>query len=63
MITLDGVRISIGNSWGLIRPSNTEPKLSMRFEADSPEELESIKLEFTRALQKYFDLETLNHYL
>ena len=25
--TIDGVRVSIGSSWGLIRASNTSPKL------------------------------------
>jgi phosphomannomutase/phosphoglucomutase len=34
-LTLDGVRISFAEGWGLIRASNTQPVLVMRFEATS----------------------------
>jgi len=37
--TLDGVRITFPGGWGLIRASNTQPVLVMRFEAGSAEEL------------------------
>jgi len=33
--TLDGARISFSNGWGLVRASNTQPVLVMRFEADT----------------------------
>lgn len=33
--TTDGVRISFPHGWGLVRASNTQPVLVMRFEADS----------------------------
>ena len=33
--TMDGVRISFPNGWGLIRASNTQPVLVLRFEAIS----------------------------
>lgn len=33
--TLDGVRITFPHGWGLVRASNTQPILVMRFEADS----------------------------
>ncbi|MFN8388916.1 MAG: phosphomannomutase/phosphoglucomutase [Bdellovibrionota bacterium] len=33
--TLDGVRIRFPHGWGLVRASNTQPVLVMRFEADS----------------------------
>jgi phosphomannomutase / phosphoglucomutase len=36
---IDGVRILFGDGWGLIRASNTQPVLVMRFEAPSPERL------------------------
>lgn len=39
--TIDGVRITFPNGWGLLRASNTQPVLVMRFEAGTPEELES----------------------
>jgi len=38
-LTLDGVRISFPHGWGLLRASNTQPVLVMRFEATSPEAL------------------------
>jgi len=34
--TLDGVRITFAEGWGLLRASNTQPALVMRFEAKSP---------------------------
>ena len=37
--TLDGVRITFPDGWGLIRASNTQPVLVMRFEAASRESL------------------------
>jgi phosphomannomutase/phosphoglucomutase len=37
--TLDGVRIKFRNGWGLLRASNTQPVLVMRFEASSEAEL------------------------
>lgn len=33
--TIDGVRINFEHGWGLIRASNTQPVLVLRFEADS----------------------------
>jgi len=36
-LTLDGIRISFPEGWGLIRSSNTQPVLVMRFEASSEE--------------------------
>jgi len=34
IITVDGVRVVFNNGWGLIRASNTTPKLVTRFEAN-----------------------------
>ncbi len=42
-IDVDGVRVVFPNGWGLIRASNTQPVLVLRFEADSPENLEKIR--------------------
>lgn len=41
--TTDGVRVTFDRGWGLVRASNTQPVLVMRFEADSPELLEDYK--------------------
>ncbi len=39
IVDIDGVRMKFDNGWGLIRASNTQPALVMRFEAGQPEEL------------------------
>lgn len=33
--TIDGIRVTLPQGWFILRASNTEPKLSLRFEADS----------------------------
>jgi phosphomannomutase/phosphoglucomutase len=38
----DGLRIEFPRGWGLVRPSVTEPVVTMRFEAVDPEALENI---------------------
>jgi len=43
VITIDGARILFDHGWGLVRASNTQAILVLRFEADSDEELETIK--------------------
>jgi phosphomannomutase / phosphoglucomutase len=39
------VRVLFGDGWGLIRASNTQPVLVMRFEARSTEQLDRIQSE------------------
>lgn len=46
LVELDGLRVEFANGWGLIRPSNTTPSLTFRFEADSEGALEEIKARF-----------------
>jgi phosphomannomutase/phosphoglucomutase len=43
--TVDGARVLFGDGWGLIRASNTQPVLVMRFEARTKEQLEKIQSE------------------
>lgn len=43
VIDIDGVRIEFEDGWGLVRASNTQPVIVMRFEANSPERLEEIR--------------------
>jgi phosphomannomutase/phosphoglucomutase len=43
--TIDGVRISFPNGWGLVRASNTQPILVLRFEATDPESRDSYEKE------------------
>ncbi len=39
IIDVDGVRVCFENGWGLVRASNTQPVLVLRFEADNEENL------------------------
>ncbi len=43
VITTDGARILFENGWGLVRASNTQAILVLRFEADSEEHLREIR--------------------
>ncbi|GAB4388749.1 MAG: phosphomannomutase/phosphoglucomutase [Thermodesulfovibrionales bacterium] len=43
VIDIDGVRVNFPDGWGLIRASNTQPALVLRFEATSPEALDRIR--------------------
>jgi phosphomannomutase/phosphoglucomutase len=43
VIDLDGVRIHFPEGWGLIRASNTQPALVLRFEAESAEKLKEYR--------------------
>ncbi len=43
VIDVDGARVKFEHGWGLVRPSNTQPVLVYRFEADSEQELQRIK--------------------
>jgi phosphomannomutase/phosphoglucomutase len=44
-LTLDGVRISFSHGWGLLRASNTQPVLVMRFEATTEADLAAYRRE------------------
>ncbi len=51
IIDIDGMRINFADGWGLIRASNTQPALVMRFEATTPDRLEEIKSLVEKRLQ------------
>jgi len=42
-ITIDGIRIKFDSGWALVRASNTQPALVLRFEAKDKETLKEIK--------------------
>lgn len=50
LISIDGLRVEFGDGWGLVRASNTEPALVVRFEADSRERINEIITIFNRNL-------------
>jgi phosphomannomutase / phosphoglucomutase len=45
VISVDGARVLFGDGWGLIRASNTQPIIVMRFEARTREQLDRIQSE------------------
>ena len=52
LVELDGLRVEFANGWGLIRPSNTIPSLTFRFEADDEDSLDQIKAQFRELLRR-----------
>jgi phosphomannomutase/phosphoglucomutase len=48
--TLDGIRVDFPDGWGLLRASNTEPAITLRFEGDDEAALERILGLFRRQL-------------
>lgn len=48
--TIDGLRADYLHGWGLVRASNTIPGLTLRFEADSEQELHNIQQLFKEQL-------------
>jgi phosphomannomutase / phosphoglucomutase len=47
---IDGVKVYFGDGWGLVRASNTQPALVLRFEADTEKRLHEIQSFFTELL-------------
>jgi phosphomannomutase/phosphoglucomutase len=43
IIDVDGVRVRFEDGWGLVRASNTQPALVLRFEALTEKRLQEIK--------------------
>ncbi|NQU05460.1 MAG: phosphomannomutase/phosphoglucomutase, partial [Calditrichaeota bacterium] len=52
VVDVDGMRVIMPGGWGLLRASNTQPVVVMRFEADSEVRLSKIKLEVERILKE-----------
>jgi phosphomannomutase/phosphoglucomutase len=53
VIEVDGVRVNFADGWGLIRASNTQPALVLRFEASSAARLNEIRALFERKLRDF----------
>lgn len=51
VIDIDGVRVIFPDGWGLLRASNTQPVLVLRFESKSQERLEENKNLFLKKLE------------
>jgi len=52
-VDVDGVRVLFGDGWGLLRASNTQPVLVLRFEARTAERLQEIQALFAERLRRY----------
>ena len=50
-VDVDGVRVIFANGWGLVRASNTQPVLVMRFEATTPELLAAYQREVEEVVE------------
>ena len=54
VIDIDGARIYFEDgAWALVRASNTQPRLSLRFEARTEKQLAAVQNELRRELTKY----------
>ncbi|MBP6869574.1 phosphomannomutase/phosphoglucomutase [Candidatus Babeliales bacterium] len=60
---IDGVRFETVDGWGLIRPSNTQPVLSVCCEATSAEKLQNMKNLLKNLLQHHIDMQILEQYI
>ena len=52
VIDVDGARVIFDNGWGLIRASNTSPKITIRYEAKTIEDLNNIQKKFEKMLKE-----------
>jgi phosphomannomutase / phosphoglucomutase len=52
VIDIDGVRVLFEHGWGLLRASNTQPVLVMRFEAENEDWLKKYRLEVETVLNE-----------
>lgn len=53
VIDVDGARILFDDGWGLVRCSNTEPKLTVKAEAKTEESVENIMKKIQEAISKF----------
>ena len=53
VVDIDGARVLFGDGWGLVRASNTQPVLVMRFEAKTAARLGEIAEIFKQKLREY----------
>ena len=58
ILDVDGVRVQFGEGWGLVRASNTQPILVLRFEAATEELLQEYRRETEAAVAEAVELTT-----
>jgi phosphomannomutase/phosphoglucomutase len=52
IVDIDGVRAQFPNGWGLVRASNTQEVLVLRFEADTEKDLQAIRKETEKTVER-----------
>jgi phosphomannomutase len=55
IITIDGLRIHFSHGWAIVRPSSTEPLISMRFEGRQQSDLDDIIQRFYTIISQYIE--------
>lgn len=53
VVDVDGARVQFPGGWGLVRASNTQPAITLRFEAHNKEQIVQYMKEFDSRLQAY----------
>jgi phosphomannomutase/phosphoglucomutase len=61
VIDIDGVRINFDNGWALIRASNTQPVLVLRFEAETQTRLEELVSIVKKQMDQYRPIVQFDH--
>ena len=61
VVDIDGVRINFGDGWALIRASNTQPVLVLRFEAKTRDRLDELVGIIKEQMDKYKPLVQFNY--
>jgi phosphomannomutase/phosphoglucomutase len=54
-LDIDGVRFEEGDAWGLVRPSNTQPVIVLRFEASHKEKLDTLAQDTRHKLKEIME--------
>lgn len=57
VVTVDGARVIFKNGWGLVRASNTQPAVTLRFEAYTREQISEYMQVFKAQLNKYTEID------
>jgi phosphomannomutase / phosphoglucomutase len=58
VVTVDGARVIFENGWGLVRASNTQPAITLRFEAHTAAQVAEYMTLFKQQLDKYDEIDT-----
>ena len=57
VIDVDGARVIFEHGWGLVRASNTQPAITLRFEAHTNEQIVAYMTQFDALLAEYPEIE------